>query len=251
LRAREKERKETLIERFLYSLSIISHAFVQLTHHDGLTGTSKQHVAYDYARRLALGATVARLVVGDAFRELTHAPASVAFNACPLLNESICPDTMKNSFQVVVYNPLPLARTAHLSLPVVFSHAKVTDAATGAAVPAEVFLYRSRNELALAVPLCPLCTRVLRVSAAEANVATTHEPVQADAVNVIENEFLRVTIDAATGRISSILNKEDSVELPLDQNYQWCAHSSRNMNMRLYLCVCVCVWLFRHSPPQV
>lgn len=126
---------------------------------------------------------------------------------------------MRDSFQVVVYNPLPHPRTAHLSLPVTFARAEVVDAATGAAVAAEVFVYRDRNELAILLPMCPLCTYVLRVTKA-ADTGSPSVKVSQD-LSVLENEFLRVTFDDSTGRIAAIFNKEENVDLSVDQNYFW------------------------------
>ena len=190
----------------------------QLTHHDGVTGTSKQHVAYDYARRIALGASVAQLVVGDALASQLQAPASVSFVTCPLLNESVCPETMGQAFQVAVYNPLPHNRTAHLRFPVTLRGVAVIDAASGASIPAEILVGKSHNELVLAVDLCAFCTRLLRVRSASSAVPIVSVP---QAVTYIENEFLRVTIDTNTGRITRIHNKEENIDLSVDQGYYW------------------------------
>ena len=39
-----------------YSSEALRDAMAVAQHHDAITGTEKQHVAYDYAKRLAIGA---------------------------------------------------------------------------------------------------------------------------------------------------------------------------------------------------
>lgn len=57
-------------------------------HHDGVSGTSKQHVAYDYARRLAWGREDAAAANAAALANLTGSTG--AFATCDLANATIC-----------------------------------------------------------------------------------------------------------------------------------------------------------------
>ena len=59
-------------------------------HHDAVSGTSKQHVAYDYARRQAWGREDADKLVAQALAKLTGYSAT-AFASCDLANATICP----------------------------------------------------------------------------------------------------------------------------------------------------------------
>ncbi|RUS70932.1 hypothetical protein EGW08_021308 [Elysia chlorotica] len=80
-------------------------------HHDAITGTSKQAVAFDYAQRLSEGITSGKVVIQNYYDYLmpdyhsTSAPEQVI---CENLNSSICSVTESGNkiFQVNLYNPL-------------------------------------------------------------------------------------------------------------------------------------------------
>ena len=59
-------------------------------HHDGVSGTSKQHVAYDYAKKLQFGINEAATFVSDVIKaQFSHQDLTkVAY--CQMRNESIC-----------------------------------------------------------------------------------------------------------------------------------------------------------------
>ena len=59
-------------------------------HHDAVSGTSKQHVAYDYARRQAWGREDADKLVAQALAKLSGFSAA-PFAGCDLANVTICP----------------------------------------------------------------------------------------------------------------------------------------------------------------
>ncbi|XP_024035848.1 alpha-mannosidase isoform X2 [Citrus clementina] len=99
-------------------------------HHDAVTGTAKQHTTNDYAKRLAIGASEAEVVVSSSLSCLASRksgdqctkPAST-FSQCPLLNISYCPPTEKGipegkNLVVVAYNPLGWNRTDIIRIPV-------------------------------------------------------------------------------------------------------------------------------------
>lgn len=62
-------------------------------HHDAITGTAKQHVAYDYAKRIAVGVSDASRFVTDSLMALfTDTSSGMLENLsyCHLLNETVC-----------------------------------------------------------------------------------------------------------------------------------------------------------------
>ena len=69
-------------------------------HHDAVSGTSKQHVAYDYAKQISKGINSASVFATQALRELlldTSAHGLENLSYCHLLNETTC-DVSQVSF---------------------------------------------------------------------------------------------------------------------------------------------------------
>jgi alpha-mannosidase len=97
-------------------------------HHDGVSGTAKQHVAFDYAKRIDVGfKTAADYVtkVLDNILKAKHPDATPPeFSICQGLNVSTCEATQSVGFEdgeklvVGVYNSLSHARTEIVGVPV-------------------------------------------------------------------------------------------------------------------------------------
>jgi alpha-mannosidase len=107
-------------------------------HHDAVSGTAKQHVTYDYAKRIALGLTVANdfsakvlgLIAGKGNEN--NAPALFY---CPLTNISLCNPSAQSAgatLVILLYNGLASAQTQLVSIPVYYSTAAVVDSANKA-----------------------------------------------------------------------------------------------------------------------
>ena len=94
-----------------------------LQHHDGVSGSSKQAVADDYAQRLFLGIDEAEAFIESTLSTLIRTANStyiIEFEDCPLLNVSLCPmtaDPNSPSLVVLILNPLAHARTEVITLP--------------------------------------------------------------------------------------------------------------------------------------
>jgi hypothetical protein len=82
----------------------LEHAMAVAQHHDAVSGTSKQHVAYDYAKRLAGGRLEVDAMLSSAFQNLTG-DLTVQFVTCDLNNATICPALESGAASIViVYN---------------------------------------------------------------------------------------------------------------------------------------------------
>jgi hypothetical protein len=226
-------------------------------HHDGVSGTSKQHVVYDYARRLAWGREDAARGTAAALGALTR-DATLPFATCDLANASICAplDAPAPGATVLVtaWNAQSAARAAApVRLAVVTSAAvasfNVTDA-TGAPVVAQL-VPASAADAALrtgyyGVPLPPggapawLCfvaplpaagfsTFFVTPVAAAAAAPLTHVSVvrRAWAAGAgarddaqITNGAVTLNISAATGLVSGMRTAALG-DVPLAQQWGW------------------------------
>jgi lysosomal alpha-mannosidase len=108
-------------------LNKMREAMGVMQHHDAVTGTERQEVAYDYARILYEGfeesdiiaeTAINKLIANQVPSEAPKAPA-VPLKSCLLLNISQC-DVSEHSSQFVVtlYNPLSHPISHHVRVPV-------------------------------------------------------------------------------------------------------------------------------------
>lgn len=127
----------------------LADALAIAQHHDAVSGTSKQHVANDYAKRLAIGYKEAEEVVATSLAcmvELNSKSgcmnAVTKFQQCPLLNISYCPPTEADlsqgkSLVVVAYNSLGWTREDVIRIPVINDNVTVKDS-SGKAIESQM-----------------------------------------------------------------------------------------------------------------
>lgn len=79
---------------------LLADALAIAQHHDAVSGTSKQHVADDYAKRLFIGYKQAEDLVSNSLACMVESASAsgcknpqINFKQCPLLNISYCPPT--------------------------------------------------------------------------------------------------------------------------------------------------------------
>ena len=109
-------------------------------HHDGVSGTSKQHVAFDYAQRIAKGVAIAEASLYPRFAATITSPGGAipALVSCPLANVSLCPITQAGApVTIILHNPLGHARSERVFFPVASTGLQVVDS-LGAVVPSDV-----------------------------------------------------------------------------------------------------------------
>ncbi|WOG99352.1 hypothetical protein DCAR_0518700 [Daucus carota subsp. sativus] len=117
----------------------LADALAIAQHHDAVSGTSQQHVANDYAKRLSIGykeaedvvATALACMVESASKSECESPTT-KFQQCPLLNISYCPPTEVDlssgkKLVIVVYNSLGWKKTDVVKIPVMDKRVAVFD----------------------------------------------------------------------------------------------------------------------------
>ncbi|KAF7840227.1 putative alpha-mannosidase [Senna tora] len=117
----------------------LADALAIAQHHDAVSGTEKQHVANDYAKRLSIGYTEAEKVVAASLACILEATSKTnctspktQFYQCPLLNITYCPASevdLSNgkNLVIVVYNPLGWKREDVIRIPVINENVGVRD----------------------------------------------------------------------------------------------------------------------------
>uniref|UniRef100_A0A4W5MS08 Alpha-mannosidase n=1 Tax=Hucho hucho TaxID=62062 RepID=A0A4W5MS08_9TELE len=117
-------------------LWLVEKAVAVAQHHDAVSGTEKQHVANDYARRLANGWAHCQVLVSNTLSSLSGSSAPRVY--CEHLNVSVCPLTeTSKKFSVNVYNPLARPVSWPVRLPVNGTAYSISDA-NGKAVDSQV-----------------------------------------------------------------------------------------------------------------
>ncbi|KAF3688011.1 Lysosomal alpha-mannosidase [Channa argus] len=166
-------------------------------HHDAVSGTEKQHVANDYARRLADGWQHCQVVVSNSLAALSGSTDKRMY--CDNLNISVCPIT-EGSKKVV-----PVSRAT-----------QDVRRSRGLAI----------NELVFQVQAPPLGYSTYSVS----QLQDGHPPAstQPSTPTEIQNKFLQVTFDPNTGLLSSLSNLETKQTIKLTQNFYWYNASDGN-----------------------
>ena len=84
-------------------LYLLERAMGVTQHHDAVSGTSKQHVAYDYARRLAGGRLAADESILSGLTTLTGEAVST-WASCDLANVTICPSLENGPTTLLLWN---------------------------------------------------------------------------------------------------------------------------------------------------
>jgi lysosomal alpha-mannosidase len=105
------------------SLFVLSEAMGVAQHHDAVSGTEKQEVAFDYAQRLSTGIDTAASVINQAYAQLLPRvgqppPAAPQF-LCQLTNISQCLQTDgQDRFTLTLWNPTIHPVLHHFRMPV-------------------------------------------------------------------------------------------------------------------------------------
>ena len=111
-------------------IQTLAQAMGVAQHHDAVSGTEKQAVAYDYAQRLGKGIAGGEEVIQTAYQKLIPKASATlpTQNFCTLSNITKCSFTESGgNFVVTVYNPIARSLMAWVKVPVLSSKYTVED----------------------------------------------------------------------------------------------------------------------------
>ncbi|XP_066127516.1 lysosomal alpha-mannosidase isoform X1 [Saccopteryx bilineata] len=217
----------------------LNEAMAVLQHHDAVSGTSKQHVADDYARQVAAGWGPCEVLLSNALALLSGSKEEFIF--CRNLNISLCPlsQTSKN-FQVTIYNPLGRKVDWMVRLPVGKNIFLVKDP-SGTVVPSDVVTVPSsdRQDLLFSASVPALGFSIYSVTQAPGQSPQTRIPqsrsqkpashVKASShILTIQNEHIWARFDPDTGLLMEMKNLDQDVLLPIRQAFYWYNASTGN-----------------------
>jgi hypothetical protein len=231
---------QALFGRKSEAVSWLADAMGLAQHHDAVAGTAKQHVAFDYAQRLAKGVNDDLVATTGSLAALAGVSGSGNLSYCRLLNVTICDVTaaLTNTslpMTVVVWNGMGQVRNSEtVFVPVPSQSFK-------ASVPFSIFAspsfwsdnYNYRGDvqpfvLAATVDVPPVGYMSFVISPTS---SISDESVDKRGKNAIQgspvalsNRYLSVAFGAADGWISSISNKVSGTTVNV--SHGWCYYES-------------------------
>ncbi|XP_010327778.2 lysosomal alpha-mannosidase isoform X5 [Saimiri boliviensis] len=206
----------------------LNEAMAVLQHHDAVSGTSRQHVADDYARQLAAGWGPCEVLLSNALARLRGFKEHFAF--CRQLNISICPLSQTAArFLVTIYNPLGRKVNWMVRLPVSEGVFVVKDP-NGRTVPSDMVIFPSSDrpvhppELLFSASLPALGFSTYSVAQVPSwkPQARAPQPILRRSWShplTIENEHIQAMFDPDTGLLMEIVNKNQQLRLPVHQTF--------------------------------
>ncbi|KAJ8951627.1 hypothetical protein NQ318_012297 [Aromia moschata] len=96
----------------------LSQAMGIMQHHDAITGTEKAAVEKDYHRLVIQGMNLALSNVSNTLSEILGMENDLNLQSCLLTNVSICNESDKDEFTVLIYNPLARKASHYIQIPV-------------------------------------------------------------------------------------------------------------------------------------
>uniref|UniRef100_A0A8C3W8Z6 Alpha-mannosidase n=1 Tax=Catagonus wagneri TaxID=51154 RepID=A0A8C3W8Z6_9CETA len=211
----------------------LKEAMAVLQHHDAVSGTSRQHVANDYARQLAESWGPCEVLLSNALALLSGSKKEFVF--CRELNISVCPLTQKaENFQVTIYNPLGRKVDWMVRLPV-SEHGFLVKDPSGTVVPSDVVTIPSSDsqELLFSATVPALGFSIYSVTQVPGQSPWAYDRHPRSQkpwsrVLVIQNEHIRARFNPDTGLLMEIENLDENLLLPVRQAFYWYNASTGN-----------------------
>jgi len=212
-------------------------------HHDSVTGTAKQHVTFDYFERISRGMAQTSGAVHAGLAAALGTSAD-GFVSCFRLNESVCEATQAadSGFDITLFGWMGHSTKVTVKVPLKEGAGTPTVTGTGS-VPSQVvdneavpFVKDGASKsLVFVADLPAVGTSTYSVTFAAADTEAETESAKSlrgspstssAGVASITNGLLTVNFDATSGRIASISNIAQGVNVTATQDYVWYNSSS-------------------------
>ncbi|XP_049275809.1 lysosomal alpha-mannosidase [Rhipicephalus sanguineus] len=236
----------------------LGEAVATLQHHDGITGTSTDDVAHDYALILYKGIKECELVIASGLASMMDPgdPSSMGvakqMGFCHLLNQSCCSFTENkqqvfalschseacfrrfDGFSVLVYNPASVPVSSHVRLPIGGTDGQTISVVgpAGDKVESQVFplaphrfappevLGNATSSLVFQVTVEPLGASLYHVKREPPAYQVLTDFLELDEpASFIENERFRVAVNPETGLVSSVVLLRRETTVQLRQTF--------------------------------
>jgi len=212
-------------------------------HHDAVSGTAKQHVTFDYAKRLSHGRSSAGPEVSHALQILMGVRGTEDFTMCELRNVSKCAATQsvgRNSNRTcfALWNGLAKERQELVELPVSSASVEVVEAVSNQAVPmqlvhslASIDNYGhpaggSKWTLLAELKLPALGFGGFCLQAAGRALPTPVVENVTGETKVVENDYL--ALEFRGGMLSRMVDKVKNISTRAEQEWFWYEGSTGN-----------------------
>ncbi|KAI3942980.1 hypothetical protein MKW98_005492 [Papaver atlanticum] len=226
----------------------LADALAIAQHHDAISGTSKQHVANDYAKRLSMGYAEAKELVASSLASLSESTGNrgkPATNYCPPTEVDL---SRGKSFVIVVYNALGWKREDVVRIPVTSESVTVRDS-RGREIESQLlplssaslnirnyhvkaYLGKSPSDtpkywLAFSASVPPLGFSTYTVSGTKTGGASlSKSTVHGSKRNghgtlEVGQGNLKLTYDVHQGKLTQYINRRSLVKAPLQQSYSF------------------------------
>ncbi|XP_070572085.1 lysosomal alpha-mannosidase-like isoform X2 [Ptychodera flava] len=212
-------------------------------HHDAITGTEKQHVADDYAKRLAMGIQQCQISLSDVISKLmlkTKTAPAPKLEFCNYLNISVCATTQStDAFSVTAYNTLACEVRDYVRIPVNGTQFTVMGPGNKniqyqvMEVTSETKRVRrdkgsTTHELIFPITIPSVGFSSYLVTAqttkqrskGDGSVPAIHKAENSNDVT-IKNDNLMLLFDGGTGLLKSMTNIPDNLTLEVQQSFYW------------------------------
>ena len=216
-------------------LQRLEEALAVAQHHDAASGTAKQHVTFDYQRRIAAGLLQSDGVLSAGLDVLTG--TQTGWKQCDRMNETVCSitQTSNNTVTVSIWNQMAQSRVELITIPVNSSQVSVVDA-SGAAIPVQINparetlsnYQRDTKEAMLeasfqvTLPAVGVATfTITQTATGSSSQSDTHHLAGSHVSSdiTIENELISLTFSGISGLLQSMSNKRTGTTISMVQSF--------------------------------